>query len=93
MLGFRIDPVEKLHEVHKEISALYTVYSQCPVFGVEFILQDKVQSYSSHNPDFTACHVSKYKPKFILCKYMLLSCILFIIDIALVFKLKHIKVL
>ncbi|XP_045111701.1 Bardet-Biedl syndrome 5 protein homolog [Portunus trituberculatus] len=41
VLGFRIDPVEKLHEVHKEISALYTVYSQCPVFGVEFILQDK----------------------------------------------------
>ncbi|XP_071542202.1 BBSome complex member BBS5 isoform X4 [Panulirus ornatus] len=41
VLGFRIDPVEKLHEVHKEISALYSVYSQCPVFGVEFILQDK----------------------------------------------------
>lgn len=46
VLGFRIDPVEKLHEVHKEISALYTVYSQCPVFGVEFVLQDKVHSCS-----------------------------------------------
>ncbi|XP_069948576.1 BBSome complex member BBS5 isoform X1 [Cherax quadricarinatus] len=41
VLGFRIDPLEKLHEVHKEISALYSVYSQCPVFGVEFVLQDK----------------------------------------------------
>lgn len=44
VLGFRIDPVEKLHEVHKEISALHTVYSQCPVFGVEYVLQNKVQS-------------------------------------------------
>ncbi|XP_066968742.1 Bardet-Biedl syndrome 5 protein homolog isoform X2 [Macrobrachium rosenbergii] len=41
VLGFRIDPVEKLHEVHKEISSLFNVYSQCPVFGVEFIVQDK----------------------------------------------------
>ncbi|XP_050712924.1 Bardet-Biedl syndrome 5 protein homolog isoform X2 [Eriocheir sinensis] len=44
VLGFRIDPAEKLHEIHKEISALYTVYSQCPVFGVEFVLQDKPQA-------------------------------------------------
>lgn len=42
VLGFRIDPIEKLHEVHKEISALYSVYSQCPVFGVEYVVQDKV---------------------------------------------------
>ncbi|XP_064116103.1 Bardet-Biedl syndrome 5 protein homolog isoform X1 [Macrobrachium nipponense] len=41
VLGFRIDPVDKLHEVHKEISSLFNVYSQCPVFGVEFIVQDK----------------------------------------------------
>lgn len=59
VLGFRIDPVEKLHEVHKEISALYTVYSQCPVFGVEFILQDKVWSYSSHSTSYA----SPYKLK------------------------------
>ncbi|XP_076060731.1 Bardet-Biedl syndrome 5 protein isoform X1 [Oratosquilla oratoria] len=41
VLGFRIDPVEKLHEVHKEISSLFNVYSQCPIFGVEFTIQDK----------------------------------------------------
>ncbi|XP_037790347.1 Bardet-Biedl syndrome 5 protein homolog [Penaeus monodon] len=41
VLGFRIDPVEKLHEVHKELSSLYNVYSQCPVFGIEFVLHDK----------------------------------------------------
>ncbi|KAK4318630.1 hypothetical protein Pmani_010377 [Petrolisthes manimaculis] len=41
VLGFRIDPIEKLHQVHKEISALYTVYSQCPVFGIEYVVQDK----------------------------------------------------
>ncbi|CAL4167474.1 unnamed protein product, partial [Meganyctiphanes norvegica] len=41
VLGFRIDPVEKLHEVTKEISSLYEVYSSSPIFGVEFTLQTK----------------------------------------------------
>ncbi|XP_045594145.1 BBSome complex member BBS5 isoform X2 [Procambarus clarkii] len=48
VLGFRIDPLEKLHEVHKEINALYSVYSQCPVFGVEFVLQDKPSTDEEH---------------------------------------------
>ncbi|KAK7063197.1 Bardet-Biedl syndrome 5 protein [Halocaridina rubra] len=48
VLGFRIDPIEKLHEVHKEISSLFNVYSQCPIFGVEFIVQDKASSEDEH---------------------------------------------
>lgn len=36
VLGFRIDPTEKLHTVHKELLALFGVYSITPVFGVEF---------------------------------------------------------
>lgn len=36
VLGFRIDPSEKLHEVYKELSALFAVYSQTPIFGVNY---------------------------------------------------------
>eukprot|EP01061_Rhynchopus_euleeides_P008394 TRINITY_DN1745_c1_g1_i2.p1 TRINITY_DN1745_c1_g1~~TRINITY_DN1745_c1_g1_i2.p1 ORF type:complete len:344 (+),score=120.36 TRINITY_DN1745_c1_g1_i2:282-1313(+) len=36
VLGFRVDPAEKLQEVYKEVSSLHKVYSVCPQFGVEF---------------------------------------------------------
>ncbi|XP_033227509.1 Bardet-Biedl syndrome 5 protein homolog [Belonocnema kinseyi] len=36
VLGFRIDPVEKLHLIHKEIQALYATYNKAPIFGVEY---------------------------------------------------------
>jgi Bardet-Biedl syndrome 5 protein len=42
VLGFRIDPQERLHEVHKEISSLYAVYSEAPIFGVNFDRNAKV---------------------------------------------------
>ncbi|ELU15448.1 hypothetical protein CAPTEDRAFT_176376 [Capitella teleta] len=44
VLGFRIDPVEKLHEAVKEIQSLHRVYSSCPIFGIEYETEDKVQS-------------------------------------------------
>ncbi|XP_060603512.1 Bardet-Biedl syndrome 5 protein-like [Ruditapes philippinarum] len=43
VLGFRIDPVEKLQQVHKEIQSLHKVYSTCPVFGVEFEEDERPQ--------------------------------------------------
>jgi Bardet-Biedl syndrome 5 protein len=43
VLGFRIDPVEKLQQVHKEIQSLHKVYSTCPVFGVEFEEDERVR--------------------------------------------------
>ena len=48
VLGFRIDPPEKLHEAVKEIQSLYKVYSSAPVFGVEFEVDDKVGSNNTH---------------------------------------------
>lgn len=41
VLGFRIDPVEKLQSTVKEIQSLHKVYSACPVFGVEFEEEEK----------------------------------------------------
>ncbi|XP_033761379.1 Bardet-Biedl syndrome 5 protein homolog [Pecten maximus] len=42
VLGFRIDPAEKLQQVVKEIQSLHRVYSACPLFGVEFETEEKL---------------------------------------------------
>lgn len=36
MLGFRIDPIERLQDVCKEVQSLHKVYAASPIFGVEF---------------------------------------------------------
>ena len=36
ILGFRIDPSEKLQEIQKEIASLHKLYSTNPIFGVEY---------------------------------------------------------
>mmetsp|Transcript_35410 Transcript_35410/g.69325 ORF Transcript_35410/g.69325 Transcript_35410/m.69325 type:complete len:346 (-) Transcript_35410:76-1113(-) len=40
VLGFRVDPAEKLAVVHKEIKALYDTYYSNPIFGVSFSVQE-----------------------------------------------------
>jgi hypothetical protein len=42
VLGFRIDPKEKLHSVHKELLSLQKVYGQVPLFGVQFTVGEQV---------------------------------------------------
>ena len=42
MLGFRIDPTEKLKETAHQIQSLHQVYGNCPVFGVEFEIEELV---------------------------------------------------
>ena len=42
MLGFKIDPEDKLKDAFKEINSLYKVYSASPIFGVEFDIEDRV---------------------------------------------------
>ncbi|CAD5110720.1 DgyrCDS92 [Dimorphilus gyrociliatus] len=44
VLGFRIDPSERLHEVCKEIQSLHKVYAACPMFGVQYELDTGPQS-------------------------------------------------
>ncbi|CAM9645713.1 BBSome complex member BBS5 [Petromyzon marinus] len=43
VLGFRIDPLEKLQEAVKEIQSLHRVYSASPIFGVQFEIEDRPQ--------------------------------------------------
>ncbi|XP_005089032.1 Bardet-Biedl syndrome 5 protein homolog [Aplysia californica] len=44
VLGFRIDPMEKLQATAKMIQNLHRVYSACPIFGVEFEVDEKPQT-------------------------------------------------
>lgn len=43
VLGFRIDPEEKLRDAYKEINSLFKIYSASPLFGVEFEIEDRVK--------------------------------------------------
>ncbi|XP_012561842.2 Bardet-Biedl syndrome 5 protein homolog isoform X1 [Hydra vulgaris] len=41
VLGFRLDPPEKLQETVKEIQNLFKVFSSWPIFGIEFETEQK----------------------------------------------------
>ena len=41
VLGFRMDPLEKLQETAKEIQSLHRVYSASPIYGVQYDSPDK----------------------------------------------------
>ena len=36
ILGFRIDPAERLEEITQEVISLHKTYSETPIFGVEY---------------------------------------------------------
>lgn len=42
VLGFRVDPAEQLQAVHKELVSLHQVYSNSPIFGVEYTWSESV---------------------------------------------------
>lgn len=44
ILGFRIDPYEKLQDVFKEVKTLHEVYAANPIFGVKFAVEEKPSS-------------------------------------------------
>jgi Bardet-Biedl syndrome 5 protein len=39
ILGFRVDPQDRINEVYQEIHSLYQIYSVAPMFGVDFTLE------------------------------------------------------
>lgn len=47
ILGFRVDPAEKLKEVFTEIEGLHKVFSANPIFGVDFSVEERAGSLSS----------------------------------------------
>lgn len=43
VLGFRVDPAERLADVMKEITSLHRVFSVNPIFGVDFVVEERVR--------------------------------------------------
>lgn len=41
ILGFRADPVEHLEDVYTQVSQLWRVFSATPIFGVEYVIEEK----------------------------------------------------
>lgn len=39
ILGFRINPLQRLHVLHKEISVLHATFGKSPIFGVDYTLE------------------------------------------------------
>ena len=44
ILGFRVEPEERLRKVAEEVSSLHSVFSVNPIFGVEFDVEEKVSA-------------------------------------------------
>ena len=49
ILGFRVDPIEKLKDIVQEIHSLYQVYNASPIFGVQYTIEDEVRKNSLHS--------------------------------------------
>jgi hypothetical protein len=41
ILGFRVDPADKLEGVYQELNSLHQVYSVNPIFGIDFVHEEK----------------------------------------------------
>ncbi|XP_063233839.1 Bardet-Biedl syndrome 5 protein homolog [Bacillus rossius redtenbacheri] len=50
VLGFRIDPAERLQLAYKELSSLHSVYTRAPVFGVQYAQRDQVSDARPDEP-------------------------------------------
>ena len=61
VLGFRIDPYEKMKDIVQEIHSLYQVYQASPIFGVEYDLDDQVECYNYYSR-IVACSLVAYTP-------------------------------
>jgi len=50
ILGFRIDPAERLEEITKEIISLHKTYSESPIFGVEYSRSTSLRAEAEARP-------------------------------------------
>lgn len=46
ILGFRVDPADRLKDIFKEVNSLWQVFSVNPIFGVEFTVEDRPEALS-----------------------------------------------
>lgn len=53
VLGFRVDPLQKLYTLHKEIAAIKAAYEKSPIFGVEYTFEHQASSLPEYKPEVT----------------------------------------
>ena len=46
ILGFRVDPADQLQAVFQEVQSLHAVFSNTPVFGVDYVTEEKAAPLS-----------------------------------------------
>lgn len=51
VLGFKVDPEEKLRNLYKELSSLHTIYTGKPIFGIDYKWDSK--DTTEYNNDIT----------------------------------------
>ncbi|KAH8295383.1 hypothetical protein KR018_010498 [Drosophila ironensis] len=59
VLGFRIDPAERLNELYKELCSLHAVYGEQPNFGIKYDAQDARQRLAA--AEEAASNASQFK--------------------------------
>lgn len=60
VLGFKIDPSERLQEVCKEVQSLHKVYASCPMFGVQYELDTGVSFISCLHESIAKVYSATY---------------------------------
>ncbi|XP_043276238.1 Bardet-Biedl syndrome 5 protein homolog [Venturia canescens] len=53
VLGFRVDPLQKLYTLHKEIAAIQAAYEKSPIFGIEYTFEHQAVSQPEYKPEVT----------------------------------------
>jgi len=49
ILGFRIDPIDHLEEINTQITNLWKVFSQTPIFGIEYTVEESENKDAQEN--------------------------------------------
>jgi hypothetical protein len=89
ILGFRVDPQDRINDVFQEINSLFQVYSVAPLFGVDFtleseapnieqLLQPKVTEDTELIDDREDTHAIAVRARLHVCLSVCLSISLFI---------------
>lgn len=73
ILGFRVDPYEKLAEVYKEMRTMHDVYAHTPIFGIKYTIEEKVREREREARRREGCEIARMLLSF-PCRSLLCIC-------------------
>lgn len=62
ILGFKVDPEEKLLTIYKELTSLRTVFLNNPIYGVEYKWKSNTKMEEQKEDILDDLEVAKYQP-------------------------------